>query len=51
MWGQNFKEPYVVIEDLKLNRDNVVYYPKESTGTLKIKLPNDLDLIKFNVDQ
>lgn len=48
-WAQNFKEPYVVIENLKLNRNNVVYYPKEATGTLKIKLPNDLDLIKFNV--
>lgn len=49
LWAQNFKEPYVVIENLKLNRNNVIYYPKETTGTLKIKLPNDLDLIKFNV--
>jgi len=49
LWGQNFKEPYVVIENLKLNKDNIIYYPKETSGTLKIKLPNDLDLIKFNV--
>lgn len=49
LWGQNFKEPYVVIENLKLTKDNVIYYPKETSGTLKIKLPQDLDLIKFNV--
>lgn len=51
LWGQNFKEPYIVIKNLKLTNNNVIYYPKETTGTLKIKLPNDLDLIKFNVNQ
>lgn len=51
LWGQNFKEPFIAIEGVKLNKDNLFYYPKETTGTLKIKMPNDLDLVKFNVSQ
>ena len=40
-------EPYIAIENLKLSKDMLSVYRKTS-NTLKITLPNNISLMKFN---
>ena len=47
LWGQDVDEPYVAIKNLKITKDMVTIYAK-TTNTLKITLPNKVNLIKFN---
>ena len=47
LWGQDLSEPLVCVKGLKVTKDMVVVYAKK-TNTLKITLPNNISLIKFN---
>lgn len=47
LWGQDVDEPLVAIEDLIVTPDMVTVYNKKN-NTLKITLPNNISLIKFN---
>ena len=43
-WGKDLEEPYVVIENISVNKNNTILMSK---GTLKITLDNGINLIKF----
>lgn len=47
LWGKDFNEALVVIENLKLTKDMITLY-KKTGNTLKISLPNKISLMKFN---
>ena len=51
IWGQGLKEPYVAIENVKINKDNIILMSPDKKPTLKITLPNGLTLIKFKSSQ
>jgi single-stranded-DNA-specific exonuclease len=46
-WGQNVSEPKMAIEELKITKDNIVLMSPDKNPTLKIKLNNGVELIKF----
>lgn len=48
LWGKDVDEPYIAIKNLKITKDMVTIYAKD-TNTLKITLPNKVNLIKFKV--
>lgn len=47
LWGKDFNEAMVAIKDLKVSKDMVQIYRK-SSNTLKITLPNKVNIMKFN---
>ena len=47
LWGKDFNEAMVAIKDLKISKDMVQVYRK-SNNTLKITLPNKVNIMKFN---
>lgn len=47
LWGQDLNEPLLCIKGLKVTKDMVTVYAKK-TNTLKITLPNNISLIKFD---
>ena len=47
IWGQGVEEPYIAIENIKINKDNIFLMSKDKNPTLKINLPNGTSLIKF----
>ena len=51
IWGQGLKEPYIAIENIKVNQDNLILMSPDKKPTLKIILPNGLTLIKFKSSQ
>ena len=51
IWGQGLSEPYIVIENIKIHKDNLVLMSPDKKPTLKIILPDNLTLIKFNSSQ
>lgn len=48
LWGKDLDEPYVAIESLKIDKSMVTIYRKKG-NTLKITLPNNISLMKFNI--
>ena len=50
VWGQTIEEPIIAIENIKINKSNVNIMGKNK-NTLKITLPNNISLIKFNCSQ
>ncbi len=46
-WGQEVDEPMVAIENVKITKDNIILMSPDRNPTLKIKLPNGVELIKF----
>ena len=46
LWGTNIDEPYVAIENIKIN-NNVTLMSPDKNPTMKIALPNGISLIKF----
>lgn len=50
VWGQTIEEPMIAVENIKLNKNNVNIMGKNK-NTLKIMLPNNISLIKFNCSQ
>lgn len=51
LWGQGLQEPYVAIERILVQNNNIVLMSPDKKPTLKIMLPGGLDLIKFNSSQ
>ena len=47
LWGQGFPEVRVAITNVKVNKQNTTLMAKDRNPTLKIILPNGLELIKF----
>lgn len=47
LWGKDFNEAMVAIKDLKVSKNMVQVYRKTS-NTLKITLPNKVNIMKFN---
>ena len=47
LWGKDFDEALVAIENLKVSKDMITVYRKTG-NTLKITLPNKISLMKFN---
>ena len=46
-WGQEIPEPLVVINNVKVTKDNIVLMSPDKNPTLKINLPNGIEIIKF----
>lgn len=47
IWGTNVEEPYFAIENIKIDKNNIVLMAKDTNPTLKITLDNGVCLIKF----
>ena len=47
LWGKDFDEALVAVENLKISKDMITIY-KKTNNTLKISLPNKISLMKFN---
>ena len=47
LWGQGVEEPMIVIENIKVTKDNITLMARDRNPTLKITLPNGMSLIKF----
>ena len=47
LWGKDFDEAIVAVENLKVSKDMITIYRKTG-NTLKISLPNKISLMKFN---
>ena len=47
LWGKDFDEALVAVENLKISKDMITVYRK-TNNTLKISLPNKISLMKFN---
>ena len=47
LWGQGVEEPMIVIENVKVTKDNITLMARDRNPTLKITLPNGMSLIKF----
>lgn len=51
LWGQEVAEPLIVIEGVKVNKDNITLMSKDKNPTLKITTPTGLDIIKFKSNE
>lgn len=51
LWGQSLAEPLVVIENVKINKDNITLMSKDKNPTLKIVTPSGLNIIKFKSNE
>lgn len=51
MWGQALSEPLIVIEHIKVNKDNITLMSKDKNPTLKITTPSGLSIIKFKSNE
>ena len=47
IWGQNLREPLIAIEQIKVTKDNMTLMSRDRNPTLKITLPNGVEIIKF----
>ena len=47
IWGQGVEEPLIAIENVKIHNSNIQLMSRDKNPTLKITLPNGLNLLKF----
>ena len=47
IWGQGLEKPLIAIEHIEVTEDNLTLMSPNKSPTLKIKLPNGVELIKF----
>lgn len=47
IWGQQFDKPWIGIKDIDVTTDNIKLMSRDKSPTLKITLPNGVELIKF----
>lgn len=47
IWSQDSEFPLIAIEGIKIQKDNIQLMSPDSKPTIKIKLPNGTELIKF----
>ena len=50
-YGQGFKEPYIAVDNIHVNTNNLQLLSKDKNPTLKITLPNGVELIKFKATE
>ena len=51
IWGQGIEKPLIAIENIQVTENNLTLMSPNKIPTLKIKLPNGIELIKFNSSQ
>ena len=51
LWGQGIEKPLIAIENIQVTQENLSLMSPNKSPTLKIKLPNGTELIKFNSSQ
>ena len=51
LWGKDMDEPIIAISNVRITKDMVTLMSPEKSPTLKISLPNNISLIKFNSSQ
>ena len=51
LWGKDMDEPMIAISNVRITKDMVTLMSPEKSPTLKISLPNNISLIKFNSSQ
>lgn len=47
LWGKGVEEPLVLIQDLKITKNNLHLMSPDNKPTLKINLSKDIEIIKF----
>lgn len=47
LWGQNVEEPYILFQDIPIDKDNVSLLSADKNPTIKIHLPKGIDIMKF----
>lgn len=47
IWGQGIGEPKVAVEEVALKKDAITLMSRDKNPTLKLRLPNGIDAIKF----
>lgn len=50
IWGKDMDEPFIAVSGIRVTPDMVTIYRKK-TNTMKIQLPNKVELTKFNVTE
>lgn len=50
-FGTGFEEPYIAVEEVHVNSNNLQLMSKDKNPTVKITLPNGLELLKFKSSQ
>lgn len=51
IWGQGIEKPLIAIENIQVTENSLTLMSPNKTPTLKIKLPNGVELIKFGSSQ
>ena len=51
IWGQGLEKPLIAIEHIEVTEDNLTLMSPNKSPTLKIKLPNGVELIKFKTSE
>lgn len=51
IWGQGIEKPLIAIENIQVTEDSLSLMSPNKSPTLKIKLPNGTELIKFGSSQ
>lgn len=51
LWGKDMDEPMIAISNVRITKDMVTLMSPDKSPTLKISLPNNISLIKFNSSQ
>jgi hypothetical protein len=51
LWGKDIDESLIAIKDLKITQDMVTLMSPDKHPTLKIKIPNGIEIIKFGSSQ
>lgn len=50
-YGTGFEEPYIAIKDIHIDSNNLQLMSKDKNPTLKITLPNGVEIMKFKSSQ
>lgn len=48
LWGQEFAEPYIAVTNIPCTADNIQLLSPDKHPTLKIVLPNGVEIVKFS---
>lgn len=51
LWGQGVDEPYIALTNVRVSKGNTILMSPDKSPTIKIKLPNGVELIKFKATQ
>lgn len=51
VWGQELAKPLVAYENIKVTKENIWLLSRDKKPTIKIKLPNGVELMKFKASE